>query len=156
MAIFSDAMLHLLGDAGIGKSDTVRHPTTIACGNREEDKTIPSLPKVLKTRFHAESFNLDDAVNALLVAIEGKVDAYWTKQEYTHDRPTYSLMPGRRYIRIVSSGHGQRSVWGFVDKTNGDILKAEGWKKPAKHARGNVFNLANALLDWTGPAYLRG
>jgi len=74
---------------------------------------------------------------------------------------------GRRYVRIVSvrrhkdSQTGEiksegRSVWGFVDKTNGDILKAAGWKAPAKHARGNIFS-ANPFqgCDWTGPAYLR-
>jgi hypothetical protein len=35
---------------------------------------------------------------------------------------------------------GQRSVYCFIDLSNGDILKAAGWKAPAKGARGNIFN----------------
>lgn len=34
----------------------------------------------------------------------------------------------------------QRSAHCFVDLTNGDILKADGWKKPAKGKRGSIFN----------------
>lgn len=64
---------------------------------------------------------------------------------------------GKRYIRIVYYGSGGRSAWAFVDKTNGDVLKPDGWKRPAKHARGNIYNLSEAIkwLRWTGPAYLR-
>ena len=36
---------------------------------------------------------------------------------------------------------GQRSVYCFIDMSNGDILKADGWAKPAKGARGNIFNV---------------
>lgn len=72
--------------------------------------------------------------------------------------PTVKAEVGRRYIRILTDGgpKGQRMAWGFVDKTNGDILKAAGWKAPAKHARGNIFN-ANPYegVSAYGPAYLR-
>jgi hypothetical protein len=44
----------------------------------------------------------------------------------------------------------------------GDVLKAAGYKKPAKHARGNIFDDHNGLrgrsgqreMAWTGPEYL--
>lgn len=48
---------------------------------------------------------------------------------------------GKRYARLVSSRPAcpdDRSAMGFIDLTNGDILKAAGWKTPAKHARGNI------------------
>lgn len=65
---------------------------------------------------------------------------------------------GRRYIRIVRThvASGNRSAWGFVDMKDGSILKAAGWKVPAKHARGSIFN-ANPLenVDQYGPKYLR-
>ena len=50
---------------------------------------------------------------------------------------------GKKYARIVVSsapGHGSsRSVYCFVNKENGDVLKAAGWKAPAKHARGTIY-----------------
>jgi hypothetical protein len=46
---------------------------------------------------------------------------------------------GRRYARIWRRDGTSRSVYCFVDRTNGDILKPEGWKKPAKHPRGSIF-----------------
>lgn len=54
---------------------------------------------------------------------------------------------GVRYIRIVSvDGDGSsRYSYCFIDKSNGDVLKCEGWKKPAKHARGNIFSSENGL-----------
>lgn len=61
---------------------------------------------------------------------------------------------GRRYIRVWRGN----SVYAFIDKTNGDVLKADSWKKPAKHARGNIHNPDNGLTC-TGPygiVYLRG
>jgi len=56
--------------------------------------------------------------------------------------PQMSYMKGRRYWRIVKERqlpNGQ-SAFGFLDTTNGDILKAESWRKPAMHARGNVLD----------------
>ncbi len=64
---------------------------------------------------------------------------------------------GRKYIRIVNTAYGSRSVFCFVEATTGDVLKADGWKRPAKHARGNIFDEYNGLsrIKWTGPEYLR-
>ena len=75
---------------------------------------------------------------------------------------------GPKYVRIVKTdgvspdrtawevGNQSRSVWGFVNLTNGDILKAAGWKAPAKHARGNIFAPDFDRKRWSsyGPAYL--
>lgn len=41
---------------------------------------------------------------------------------------------GSRYIRLSKGG----SVYAFIDKKNGDILKPATYKAPAKHARGNI------------------
>jgi hypothetical protein len=66
-------------------------------------------------------------------------------------------MLGHRYVRVVRTDYGSRSVHCFVDRTNGDVLKADGWKRPAKHARGNIFDQHNGLgsMGPYGPAYLR-
>lgn len=70
--------------------------------------------------------------------------------------PTLKVDEGKRYVKIVKQDISQRSVYAFVDTTNGDILKAATWKAPAKHARGNIFS-ENPMKDMTayGAAYLR-
>ena len=55
-----------------------------------------------------------------------------------------SIAKGRRYDKIVKADmhrpeNPSHSVYGFIDKTNGNILKAESWRKPAKHSRGNIY-----------------
>jgi len=55
---------------------------------------------------------------------------------------------GKRYIKVIqifgSTAHSQCSFC-FVDKTNGDVLKAASWYAPAKIARGNIFDEFNGL-----------
>lgn len=81
---------------------------------------------------------------------------YHAKHHPTLKQPTFSAMKGPRYTRVVREDSG-RSVYCFVDNTNGDVLKAAGWKAPAKHARGNLNDTHGGLkfLGPYGPAYLR-
>lgn len=68
------------------------------------------------------------------------------------DPEPVTVKRGRRYTRIF---HGS-SVYCFIEMATGDILKAETWRKPAKHARGNLHN--RDPLGCCGPygvAYLR-
>lgn len=69
-----------------------------------------------------------------------------------------------RYIRIVaveySRSTGERitsSAWAFIDKSNGDVLKADSATRPAKGARGNIFDEHNGMhrIGVYGPAYNR-
>lgn len=87
---------------------------------------------------------------------EDIVKAWFEKNNYTMPVPTFTFERGQRYIRIVRNDCG-RSVHCFIDTTNGDVLKAAGWKAPAKHARGNIFNQDNGLgcMGPYGAAYLR-
>jgi hypothetical protein len=70
----------------------------------------------------------------------------------------YADPNGRKYIRIVREDvkGDHRSVHCFVDVASGDILKADGWKKPAKHARGSIY-AANPMdgMDDYGAKYIR-
>lgn len=52
------------------------------------------------------------------------------------------LEPGTKNIRVVSClvAGTSRTVYCFIEKETGDILKAAGWKKAAKGIRGNIFN----------------
>jgi hypothetical protein len=57
--------------------------------------------------------------------------------------PALSIESGRKYVKIIKTttcmSYSSRSVYCFVDKSNGDILKAATWKAPAKIARGNIY-----------------
>lgn len=69
------------------------------------------------------------------------------------------MSDGRRYIRIDrirDGGRGQRSVHAFIDKQTGDVLRAAGYKGPAKHARGNLFDTLQGteMLTPHGIGYL--
>lgn len=60
---------------------------------------------------------------------------------------------GKKYARIVRKDSRLQggSAWGFVDMTTGAILKAAGWKAPAKNfARGNINNPKTWDFEWTG------
>jgi hypothetical protein len=66
---------------------------------------------------------------------------------------TWHIQELRKRWRIIQD----TGVYCFVDKETGDVLKAESWAKPAKHARGNIFDEYNGLsmIGPYGPAYLR-
>ena len=64
---------------------------------------------------------------------------------------------GPRYIKIVEHIGAQRGVFAFIDKKTGNVLKPESWSKPARHARGNIFDADGGTKYLTpyGPQYLR-
>lgn len=66
---------------------------------------------------------------------------------------------GSRYVRVMRRTPGSAGACAhcFVDRTNGDVLKAASWKAPAKHARGNIFSPDNGLsgMGPYGAVYLR-
>jgi hypothetical protein len=97
---------------------------------------------------------LDSFMKECQVLVDDHMKQYSWGQKLT-------ITKGRRYDKIVSEdvGHnfqtGSCIVWAFVDKTNGDILMPEGWKKPAKHARGNIYDEDRMLfVNHSGPAYM--
>ena len=66
---------------------------------------------------------------------------------------------GSKYIKIIAEEVGEnmnsRTVWGFVERSNGDILKPANWKSPAKHNRGNIFDEDPLLfIGQYGPWYI--
>ena len=74
--------------------------------------------------------------------VEGYVQAVReaTVKHYTTRFPTLQVPMvyaelGRRFARIVQE-NGQRTVHAFVDLTNGDVIKAAGWKAPQKDKDG--------------------
>lgn len=80
----------------------------------------------------------------------GRKDREWIKFEVSY---------GAKNAKIIRSDRGQRSVYCFVDRETGDILKAASWRAPAKHARGNIKDPDGGWGTAVGPygaAYLKG
>jgi len=112
------------------------------------------------TREGAIDPKMKRAADEYLKFCQKVVNDHFAKQHPTLTPGVLSYMPGRRYWRIVNhydGGTGQQSAFGFIDVTNGEILKAEAWRKPAKHARGSLLDKATWKKSITpqGVAYLR-
>jgi hypothetical protein len=95
----------------------------------------------------------DDAFAAFYTGVQKIHEDYMIAQFPNNQREPWRVDTGPKYAKVV---HGD-AVYCFVDKTNGNVLKAAGWKTPAKHARGNIYDEANGLkfMGPYGPAYLR-
>lgn len=102
--------------------------------------------------FHARINEWTDALRA----------DYLARGKYDHGVTFEQAPPRGQFSRIVQLRNGQNdSVHAFLDVRTGDVYKAEGWKRPAKHVRFNLlddesFQRMLANLDWAGSyLYLR-
>lgn len=106
-----------------------------------------------------ETQNFDAALTTFVKGCQEITDIYFRTNFPNLAAPTFKTQPGRRYVRVVrvDGGNGGGSAHCFVDMTNGDVLKPAGYKTPARHARGNIFDEHNGLsrMGPHGPAYLR-
>jgi hypothetical protein len=95
-----------------------------------------------------------------------KTDAHFAAHYAMLTPPVYSVEQGQKFVRVVSRDVGSRggSVHCFVEKATGKIVKAAGWKAPAKRSNGelqsqyNVYDLepVEAAFDpHGGYLYLR-
>ena len=122
----------------------------------------PSISNTTKTEktVTKNGLSFDDAMDTLLVKIQEDYDK-WGSRSGINKKMDLSLKPGRKFIKVVHNN----SVWGFVAKVDGvhkglpmlkgDILKAAGWRTPAKHSRGSIFDSEmHKSFSWTGPNYL--
>ena len=85
--------------------------------------------------------NLKAAFDTFLADSQALVDAYMAKHFPKNNRKVLGFDVGRRYIRVYiqTVGQSDKSCHCFVDTTNGDVLKPDSWKKPARGARGNIY-----------------
>jgi hypothetical protein len=92
---------------------------------------------------NASPLTFDAALDAFVAKIDAVHQAYNDSKRNIFPEGYYEkivLEPGSRFIRVVHGCNGSRSVYCFVEKGTGNILKGAGWKAPAKGARGNIFN----------------
>ena len=78
-------------------------------------------------------------------AIQEATVRHYEERGYTTDPGMVYPEYGRRFTRIVREGATQRFVHAFVDMTNGDVIKAAGWKAPQRGVNGLAvrFNLVD-------------
>jgi hypothetical protein len=99
--------------------------------------------------------DIEAALPRFVSFVQDRLTAMYRKEYPTQTPPVLSIDKGKRYARIVRTGNGDsRDVYGFVDMTNGDLLKAAGWKGPAKGVRGSVLD--STTWDAAGPYSLGG
>ena len=99
-------------------------------------------------------------LNDLLEGINLKYKSWNTSKTYKPDGLVLSVKSGRKFDKIIKDN----SVWGFVAKKDGvhkgipynegDVFKAAGWRAPAKHVRGSIYDTKTDWYAWTGPNYL--
>lgn len=112
-----------------------------------------------------------EEVAAFLARCQAIVDAH-TAQNFPNLVPdvlTCDLQAAKKYARVVAL-HRYRddatgivttstsgSAWCFIDLATGDILKPDGYKRPARHSRGNIRDEHQGVqfIGPYGPAYLR-
>jgi hypothetical protein len=84
--------------------------------------------------------DFDTALRAFVAAVQARSDAYHAKGYFNTDKPKYTVDVGPKNLRIVHDNGMQKSVYCFVRASDGAILKAASWERPAKHDRSNIFN----------------
>ncbi len=104
--------------------------------------------------------DLNTAFNSWLAGCQKMIAEHFAKHLTNLTPDVLTVEKGSKYWRVVTNRFGDttnRSVYCFIDSRNGDILKSESWKRPAKTARGNILDSSNGLAQMTvyGAAYLR-
>jgi len=81
-----------------------------------------------------------DALPGFIKAVNEKMTDYWARHYPNLTARQVKVGGGEKYIKIVEVEHGEvRSIYCFIDASNGDVLMPASFKKPAKHARGNIL-----------------
>ena len=100
----------------------------------------------------------EKAVQEWLASCQKMLDVHYRTQYKNLVAPTLKIAKGSKNWKIVKVAEGGgRSVFAFIEVATGDILKPAGWKAPAKHARGNLWDDTKGMGRMTvcGPEYLR-
>lgn len=87
------------------------------------------------------------------VALQKMINEHYAEKFSNLTPPTITVMNGIKNVRVVRSEPHTRSVYCFIEKETGHILKPAGWNAPAKHPRGNIYN--ENMLDGCNPYGVR-
>ena len=87
--------------------------------------------------------SFDGAMGKFKAHAQKQIDDYYAANfPNSKTKPTLHYSDGEKYIRVTKVEPGQKtgSAHSFIDKATGDVLKPDGFKRPAKGARGNIFS----------------
>jgi hypothetical protein len=99
--------------------------------------------------------SFDAALATWLDIAQGIVDANHQQHGFSGKPGQVSVDPGgKKFLRIVKTDGSSRSAYAFIDVATGDVLKPDGWKRPAKGARGNIYT-GDAGVSAYGALYAR-
>jgi hypothetical protein len=99
---------------------------------------------------------LNERINKLLdVLVKNYASRNGNSQYYHKDHLTFEVVPGTKYLKIVMSDHGSKSVHAFVHRQTGCVYKPASWRAPAKHVRYQLLDDASfeqclKRADWAG------
>ena len=89
---------------------------------------------------------IEFAFEAFVEGIKERVAKHYAEDFPTLTPDVITVQPGRAYWKIVKGrGNGSQSVYGFVRKADGAILKAATWKAP--YPRGNNYVRGYVMED---------
>ena len=95
-----------------------------------------------------------------LEKVNNERETYWNNNFSYKPYEPLEVSKGSKYLKIMDG----TAVWAFISMIDGelkqspikkgDLLKPAGWRTPAKHSRGNIFDGTD---NWSyyGPEYLK-
>lgn len=141
-----------LGDAGKGmlaarKAEGERKAALQAASARRQTQVTGSVGAASKAMLAARKAgakpSFDGAMTKFKAHAQKQIDDYYAANfPNSKTKPTLHYSDGEKYIRVTKVEPGQKtgSAHSFIDKATGDVLKPDGFKRPAKGARGNIFS----------------
>lgn len=92
------------------------------------------------TYLSTESTDIDERITILLRALSAANEMHLALSYPGFEPYTFGYDKGKKYSRIWVDNGTQRFVCFFVQRDNGDVWKADGWKSPARnYVRGNIM-----------------
>jgi len=122
----------------------VKSPASDSGGRGVEPEDLPDPAQVTPAKFEAAFKKWMDHVERL-----------WQRSGPNMNYKLGMDRAGSKFIRVWQTSHGLNQVGGksavaFIDKATGDVYKPDGWKKPARGIRGNIFTPTNYGVGPTG------
>lgn len=97
----------------------------------------------------------DQALTLWLAAGQKRIDEEHARSGSVFAARKLSLDPGGvRYVRVVATDGPSRSALAFVECATGNVYKPDGWKRPAKGVRGNIYGDTRGVAS-AGELYAR-
>lgn len=97
--------------------------------------------------------NIQEHIEIFLQKAQAITDSYYHTNYTKVEIPKILVSYGKKYAKVFRANSTARSVVCFIDLTDGDILRPEGWNAPSKRSkgkRGNVHDEFNGTQFYEG------